>query len=127
MIDTNIATYACDGEDVVLGHLAEHAGTVVLSALSLVELNRGLALDRKTPALRSARLDVLLATIEVLPFTEDAARCYRAIIAQCGWTRNRDFDRMIAAHALCTASILVTNNGADFRDVPGLTLANWAV
>ena len=127
MIDTNIAIYACDGDDVVLSHLAAHAEAVVLSALSLVELNRGLTLDRKTPALRSARLDVLLATIAVLPFTEDAARAYRTIIAQCGWTRNRDFDRMIAAHALCTASILVTTHVADFRHVPGLQLANWAV
>jgi tRNA(fMet)-specific endonuclease VapC len=127
MIDTKIAIYACDGEDVVLTHLAENAGAVVLSALSLVELQRGLVLDRKTPALRSARLDVLLETIAVLPFTEHAARAYRTVIAQCGWSRPRDFGRMIAAHALCTAAVLVTNNQADFGDVPGLKLANWMV
>jgi predicted nucleic acid-binding protein len=34
---------------------------------------------------------------------------------------------MIAAHAMCTACVLVTNHQADFRDVPGLSLANWTV
>jgi tRNA(fMet)-specific endonuclease VapC len=127
MIDTNIAVYACDGNAMGLDHLASHAGEVVLSVLSLVELQRGLTLDRMTPDLRSARLDVLLESISVLPFTEAAARAYRTIIRQCGWRRNQDFDRMIAAHALCTACVLVTNNHADFRDVPGLGLANWTV
>ena len=127
MIDTNIAIYACDGNDVVLGRLADHSGAVVLSVLSLVELQRGLTLDRKTPALRSARLDVLLESIVVVPFTPAAAQVYRTLIDQCGWKRSRDFDRMIAAHALSTASVLVTNNEADFLDVRGLKLANWTV
>ena len=39
----------------------------------------------------------------------------------------RDFDRMIAAHAISTGSVLVTDNGADFRDIPGLVVENWAV
>jgi tRNA(fMet)-specific endonuclease VapC len=127
MIDTNIAIYACEGNDRVLGHLANHGGGVVLSVLSLVELQRGLMLDRTTPALRSVRLDLLLESVSVLPFTEQAVRAYRNVIAQCGWTRGRDFDRMIAAHAICTACVLVTNNQADFRDIPGLNLANWTV
>jgi tRNA(fMet)-specific endonuclease VapC len=33
---------------------------------------------------------------------------------------------MIAAHAISTGSVLVTNNIADFRDIPGLILENWA-
>jgi endonuclease-3 len=118
MIDTNIAIYACEGNDIVLGHLANHGAEVVLSVLSLVELQRGLMLARTTPALRSARLDLLLESVSILPFTESAVRAYRHVIAQCGWTRSRDFDRMIAAHAMCTACVLVTNHQADFRDVP---------
>jgi predicted nucleic acid-binding protein len=34
---------------------------------------------------------------------------------------------MIASHAISTASILVTNDAADFRDIPGLPLVNWIV
>ncbi len=127
MIDTNIAICACDSNDTVLDHFALHAGEVVMSVLSLVELQRGLMLDRPISASRSARLDLLLQSVLVLPFTESAVRAYKAVIGQCGWTRSRDFDRMIAAHAICTACVLVTNNPTDFRDVPGLSLANWTV
>jgi tRNA(fMet)-specific endonuclease VapC len=32
---------------------------------------------------------------------------------------------MIAAHAIATASTLVTNNEEEFRDIPGLSIENW--
>jgi tRNA(fMet)-specific endonuclease VapC len=70
-------------------------------------------------------LEVLLRGVPVLPFDAAAARAYGRIIAQCGWTRGRDYDRMIAAHAISTGSVLVTNNEADFRDIPGLIMENW--
>jgi tRNA(fMet)-specific endonuclease VapC len=127
LIDTNIAIHARDGVDAVLEKLAAHEGAVLISALSLAELQRGLYKDTQEGQLRKARLDVLLADIPILPFGEAAAVAYGRIIAQRGWSRRRDFDRMIAAHALATASILVTNNQADFRDIPGLTLANWFI
>jgi tRNA(fMet)-specific endonuclease VapC len=124
LLDTNIVIHACDGTDSVLDQLVDHTGQVLLSALTLVELQRGLV-RHHAAALRRARLDELLTSIPVLPFTAAAAVAYGRIITQCGWVRSRDFDRMIAAHAISTASILVTNNQADFRDVPGLGLANW--
>jgi tRNA(fMet)-specific endonuclease VapC len=34
---------------------------------------------------------------------------------------------MIAAHAISSGSVLVTDNGADFRDIVGLSLENWAI
>jgi tRNA(fMet)-specific endonuclease VapC len=34
---------------------------------------------------------------------------------------------MIAAHAISSHSILVTNNLADFSDIPGLSTENWMV
>jgi tRNA(fMet)-specific endonuclease VapC len=34
---------------------------------------------------------------------------------------------MIAAHAISSGSILVTDNQVDFRDIPGLTMENWVV
>jgi tRNA(fMet)-specific endonuclease VapC len=41
LIDTNIAIHARDGTDAVLDKLAQHDGEMLLSALSLAELQRG--------------------------------------------------------------------------------------
>lgn len=98
---------------------------MLLSSLSLAELQRGVFKDPKFTALRQARLEVLLRAIPVIPFGAEAALAYGRIIAQCGWAKGRDFDRMIAAHAISSGAALVTDNGVDFRDVPGLTVENW--
>jgi tRNA(fMet)-specific endonuclease VapC len=125
LIDTNIAIHARDGSDVVLRALEKHDGEVLLSALSLVELQRGIYRDSRFTAVRQARLEVLLRGLPVLPFDAEAAFVYGRIIAQCGWVRGRDYDRMIAAHAMSSGCVLVTNNEADFRDIPGLSIQNW--
>jgi len=70
---------------------------------------------------------VLLRGLPVLPFDALAAFAYGRIIAQCGWARRRDYDRMIAAHAISSNSVLVTDNRADFGDIPGLSMENWVV
>ena len=127
LIDTNIAIHARDGTEAVLAKLAEHDGGVLLSALSLAELQRGVYRDPSLTAIRQARLEVLLRGLPVLPFDASAAVAYGRIIAQCGWARRRDYDRMIAAHAISSHSILVTNNLADFSDIPGLSVENWMV
>ncbi|MDX2145289.1 MAG: type II toxin-antitoxin system VapC family toxin [Rhodospirillaceae bacterium] len=126
LIDTNIAIHARDGTDAVLDKLAKHDGAILLSALSLAELQRGLYKYARDSALRQIRMDILLRHIPVLPFDAAAAVAYGQIIAQCGWVKGRDFDRMIAAHAISTRSVLVTNNGGDFQDIPGLAVENWA-
>jgi tRNA(fMet)-specific endonuclease VapC len=126
LVDTNTVIYARDDTAAVLKKFAEKDGEIVLSALSFAELQRGMHIPSEGAALRRARLDVLLKRIPVLPFDAAAAREYGRILAQLGWVRGRDFDRMIAAHAIATASILVTNNVADFRDIPGLQLEDWA-
>jgi tRNA(fMet)-specific endonuclease VapC len=125
LLDTNIAIHARDGTDRVLDQLARHDGAILLSALSLAELERGVYQNPAYTALRRLRLDILLEYIPVLPFDATGARVYGEIIAQCGWVKGRDYDRMIAAHAISTGSVLVTGNEADFRDIPGLAIENW--
>ena len=127
LLDTNIAIHARDGTDAVLDRLAEHDGEVLLSALSLAELQRGIYRDPSLMAIRQARLEVLLRGLPVLPFDAPAALAYGRIIAQCGWVRGRDFDRMIAAHAMSSNSVLVTDNTADLSDIPALSMENWVV
>lgn len=126
LLDTNIAIHARDGNDAVLDELAAHEGAILLSALSLAELQRGLFKDAGNTAIRQTRLEVLLRHIPVLPFDTAAAHAYGRIIAQCGWAKGRDYDRMIAGHAIATNSVLVTANTPDFRDIPGLAMENWA-
>jgi tRNA(fMet)-specific endonuclease VapC len=125
LLDTNIAIHARDGTEKVLERLSQHGGEVLLSALSLAELQRGVYRDSRFTAIRQARLEVLLRALPVIPFDAPAAVTYGQIIAQCGWAKGRDYDRMIAAHAISTNCILVTNNEADFRDIPGLQMDNW--
>jgi tRNA(fMet)-specific endonuclease VapC len=127
MLDTNIVIHARDSNDAVLQKFVHHRGTLVVSALSLAELQRGLLKADTDSARREARLLLLLQQIEVLAFDRAAAETYGRIIAQCGWVRGRDFDRMIAAHAVSTKSVLVTANIADFRDIPGLQIEDWTL
>ena len=127
LIDTNIAIHARDGTDSVLDKLVEHDGAVLISALSLAELQRGLYKDPAYTSLRQIRLEILLGHIPVLPFDAAAAEAYGRIIAQCGWVKGRDYDRMIAAHAISSGAVLVTANDADFRDIAGLSFENWTI
>ncbi|HEX5282025.1 MAG TPA: type II toxin-antitoxin system VapC family toxin [Micropepsaceae bacterium] len=127
LIDTNIAIHARDGTEAVLDSLERHSGEILMSALSLAELQRGLYRHPAFTAIREARLEVLLRGLPVVPFDANAAIAYGRIIARCGWAKGRDYDRMIAAHAISTNSILVTANESDFRDIPGLSLENWTI
>jgi tRNA(fMet)-specific endonuclease VapC len=127
LIDTNIAIHLRDGLETVLDKVAEHRDAVAMSALSLAELQRGLYKSPQLWAIRQARLAVILRSIPVLPFDAVAAEAYGQVIAQIGWAKGRDFDRMIAAHAISSDRILVTANTTDFADVPGLAIENWAL
>jgi tRNA(fMet)-specific endonuclease VapC len=126
LIDTNIAIHAIEGRDSVVEKIIEHAGEIVISALSVVELYRGLYRGSVDRAAAQLRIDAFLDRIPTLGFDLAGANAYSQVIAQLGWVRGRDFDRMIAAHAIATSSVLVTANVADFRDIPGLALENWA-
>jgi tRNA(fMet)-specific endonuclease VapC len=125
LVDTNIAIHARDGHEGVLRHFAREVGKISLSAISLAELQRGLhAPDGRGP-LRLARLNVLLQTMTVTEFGADAAAAYGGILAARDWSRSRDFDCLIAGHALSLGATLVTANERDFRDIPGLMVENW--
>jgi predicted nucleic acid-binding protein len=126
LLDTNVVIHARDGNHAVLAKFAEHEPTLLISAISLVELQRCVFKDPANTAIRQERLAVVLETVPVVPFDAAAARAYGRIIALRGWVKGCDFDRMIAAHAISLRAVLVTNNSADFLDIPGLTLEDWS-
>jgi tRNA(fMet)-specific endonuclease VapC len=125
LLDTNIAIEIGNVQETVVRHFTRHSTATFLSALCLAELQRGIINNKTIAEGRRERLDILLQIVPVLPFDRSAAEAYGRIIAQCGWVKGRDFDRMIAAHAISTSSVLVTANEADFRDIPGLKIENW--
>ena len=127
LLDTNIIIHAHDGNGAVLDKLIEHDGAVITSTLCLAELRRALYKRPDLAPARRRRLAPLLARIPSLPFDVAAVAAYERVIEVCGFVRSRDFDRMIAAHALSIGAILVTDNSADFADIPGLALENWAI
>jgi tRNA(fMet)-specific endonuclease VapC len=64
----------------------------------------------------------MIEVIPVLPFDDAAAHAY----ARMPFKRAR-FDRLLAAQALSLEATVITNNEADFADLPGLKVENWTV
>jgi tRNA(fMet)-specific endonuclease VapC len=125
LLDSDIAIHLRDGDQAVAEQMAELDAPPFLSILSRVELEGGIV---RTPTLSERRrrhVDNLLSQLVVLPFDGPCADAYARIIAVAGWSRPRLFDRMIAATALVHGLTLVTMNGKDFGDIPGLSLTIW--
>lgn len=121
LIDSDLAIYAMGGEaDSALNQrLAScYPGDVAISAISFAEVALG-TWNGKPP--RQEILDAFVRVIPILPFDDAAARAY----ARLPFKRAR-FDRLLAAHALSLGATIVTNNEADFADVPGVSVENWA-
>ena len=61
----------------------------------------------------------------MLDFDGATIAAYCAILDHAGFSKRKVADRMTAATALAHSLPLVTLNGRDFRDVPGLVLVEW--
>jgi tRNA(fMet)-specific endonuclease VapC len=128
MLDTNICIYLMKHQppQVRARFDACFVGEVVISAITLAELEFGIACTAPAaqPDNRLA-LDHLLEDILVAPFEAKAARAYGPIRAAFK-DRSRDaLDKLIASHALALQVTLVTNNESDFAHYPALVLENW--
>ena len=121
LIDANCAVYAMDvGNERLKVRLADcNEGEIGISAISYAEVAYGTQTGKPPPP---EVLEAFISAIPLLPFDEAAAREY----ARLPFKRAR-FDRLLAAHALSIGAIVVTNNEADFADVPGLKIENWTV
>lgn len=131
MLDTNICSYIMRHQpDVHSRFMAElRAGTnVVISIITYVELLTGANLPK---APKSARvkinkfLPLLGGIIDLDVAAADAAVEIERILAADG-KRIGFQDTLIAAHAIASGCICVTNNMREFARVPGLTCENWA-
>ena len=128
MLDTNICIYLMKHQPAkVRARFAEcFVGDVVISAITLAELEFGVACSGEAQAHNQAVLESLLEDIVVAPFEARAARAYGPLRA-ASRSRGKDaLDKLIAAHARALDVTLVTNNEADFKGYAGLNLENWA-
>jgi len=128
MLDTNVVSHIMQGRDAtLLTRLTElPVGQVVISSVTLGELEYGLHRKGLPARLRNAMTQVILR-MDVLPWDEMAATCYgefcNALEAQ--GINLSDFDMMIAAHAVAVDATLVSRDKA-FAQVPGrLRLEVW--
>jgi tRNA(fMet)-specific endonuclease VapC len=121
LIDADSAIFAMvDAESPVNSRISDCSpGDIAISAISFSEIALGVSLQKPPPP---EILEAFVRAIPVLEYDEAAAREY----AKLPFKRAR-FDRLLAAHALSIDAIVVTNNEADFADVPGLKVENWTV
>ena len=124
--DTNALSRHLRGDDHALSaKFAAEFIHVRLSAIVLAELEFGAA--KSGMARHRSRLDGLLATIAVEPFTQRDADSYgrlRAILQRRGEMIG-PLDTLIAAQALRLGATVVTHNGREFARVPGLKCEDW--
>lgn len=119
LLDTDCSIYAMLGTHPALGErLGEcEPGEIAISAISFAEIVMGQEMG-KHPDMPV--IDAFVSVVPALAFDESAARAYAALPF-----KRRSYDRLIAAHALSIGATVVTNNEADFADVPGLKVENW--
>ena len=127
MLDTNIVIYTIKNRpEKVRKVFKRHAGQMAISAVTLGELIYG-AEKSAQPERNLADIEGFAARLEVLGFDETAALHFgqlRAELAKKGKPIG-PYDQMIAGHARSLGLILVTNNMAEFKRVPGLRVENW--
>lgn len=92
-------------------------GDIVTSVIAYAEVAFGSS-NGKPPAID--QLSTFVEEVPVLDFDYKAAQCYATLPF-----RRASYDRLIAAHALSEDLILVTENVADFADIPGLKVEDW--
>ena len=127
LLDTNICIHLIQRQPPhVLQRLAAlRQGQAVMSVVTYAELCAGLEMQSRHRDQDAQVLALLTQRIPVLPFTEAAAEHYGILRAAVRERRRDALDRLIAAHAIAAAAVLVTNNEAHFCDYPGLQVENW--
>jgi tRNA(fMet)-specific endonuclease VapC len=101
-------------------------GQVLISSVTLAELEYGLHRRGQPGRLRNALTQILLR-MDVLPWDEAVARCYGELCStlEAQGINLSDFDMMIAAHAVAVNATLVSRDKA-FAQLPGrLQLEVW--
>ena len=125
LLDTNVAIALRDGDAETVERVGALGDDLGISVVTRIELEAGLLASVPDAAPRRRRLEAILEAFTVAPLDAAAVAAYADIIAATGFSRRKILDRMIAAQAVALGATLVTRNGSDFEDVPGLRLLAW--
>ena len=101
---------------------------LAVTAVSVGELAHGAHKSARVVQ-NLARMDVLLATVTILPYDEGAARRYgllKSELERAGQPLS-DLDLQIASIVLEYDVAVITHNRQHFERVPGLIIEDWLV
>ncbi len=128
MLDTNTCIYIIKKKPALVLNRFQKAriSDIGISSITLSELFYG-AVKSSKPEQNHLALAQFAAPLEILAFGHEASRYYGRIRYQLEkrGTPIGSLDMLIAAHALSSGCILVTNNEREFRRVPELKIENW--
>ena len=129
LLDTNICIYIINKKPaaVVKKVQARQPGQIAISAITVAELEYGVARSRDPGRNRIALLEFLFP-FTILDFDQKAAMEYGRIRSSLE-ARGRPvgpMDLLLAAQAKAHSLILVTNNEKEFARIDGLRIENWA-
>lgn len=127
MLDTNICIYLMKQQppEVAARFAQCYVGEVVISAITLAELEFGIACSGDGKLQNRQGLDLLLEDIHVAAFDAKSAAAYGPIRFSTKDKKRDALDKLIAAHAVAMGVVLVTNNESDFLSYPDLKIENW--
>lgn len=128
LLDTNICIYLMKRQppEVAERFAACHQGDIVMSAITLAELEYGIVCCAEETRFQNQQaLHALLELIPILPFESAAAHVYASIRYATRDKKADALDKLIAAQAVAMNLIVVTNNESDFRRYPHVRVENW--
>ena len=128
MLDTSICIYIIKKKPAkVLGKLKRIKNdSICISSITYSELLYG-AYTSENVAKNLLALTMFLSNIDILPYDESSSIDYgmlRAKVEKRGMAIS-SLDMLIAAHAVETKSILVTNNVKEFERIEHLKVEKW--
>jgi len=129
LLDTDICIYIINKKPAaVLKRVqSRQPGQIAISAITVAELEYGVARSRDPGRNRIALLEFLFP-FTILDFDQKAAMEYGRIRSSLE-ARGRPvgpMDLLLAAQAKAHSLILVTNNEKEFARIDGLRIENWA-
>ena len=126
LLDTNACIDFLERRsEALIARVGEEFGKLGVSTISAGELFVG-SQHSKDPEGDRRSVERFLSGVTVHDFSLATARSYGDTIRRIG-VRRKSFDRLIGVQAVALGLVLVTRNGKDFADVPGLKVENWTV